>query len=96
MERFKIGICADFGHLFKYNLDITCLTELAEHIKLVHLHDINFLNEDHNALSNKKRITSVFDFLTEHNYSGNIIIELFNERKFIDSINFLDSCISEF
>ena len=89
VERFDIGICADFGHIFLYDLNIESLFEYAGKIRLVHIHDIDSENKDHNALKNIKKISDVFNFLVKCNYSGNVIIELFETRKFLESIEFL-------
>ncbi|HPG29371.1 MAG TPA: cobamide remodeling phosphodiesterase CbiR [bacterium] len=95
VDRFDIGICADFGHIFLYNLAIESFSEYAGKIRLVHIHDVDSKNKDHSALNNKKRISEVLNFLVKRNYSGNVIIELFELRKFLESIEFLKINFSE-
>jgi adenosyl cobinamide kinase/adenosyl cobinamide phosphate guanylyltransferase/sugar phosphate isomerase/epimerase len=97
IEKYNLSICLDVGHLLRYGFSLgDFLKKYYDRIRIVHLHN-SIGGQDHKGLIPPlgQEHRYLLDYLTGHDYTGVLTLEVFSEADFFSSYklirNYLDS-----
>ena len=87
IERYNFSVCLDVGHLLRYGFSLPdFLKKYYDKIRIAHLHN-SIGEQDHKGLVHplSQEHSYLLDYLQEHDYTGVLTLEVFNEADFFSS-----------